>query len=103
MKKLILSLVLLGLVAVSTTSCNLMADNLPEVMTVAPPDPVKLLEDRLEAERELREEAEEQAAGEVLLRERWQLAVIALSVLTLVGFLAGTSIGSRSKHYATKA
>ena len=103
MKKLILSIVLLGLVAVSTTSCNLMADNLPEVITVAPPDPVKLLEDRLEAERKLREEAEEQAAGEVLLRERWQLAVIALSVLTLVGFLAGTSIGSRGKHHASQA
>ena len=103
MKKLILSIILLGLVAVSTTSCNLNADDLPGMVMVSPPDPVKVLEDRLEAERELREEAQAQADSEALLRERWQLAAIGLGVVALVGFLAGTSIGSRGKRHAAIA
>ncbi len=103
MKKLILSIVLLGFVAAGTTSCKLDADDLPPASATALPDPVKVLEGRLEGERELREEARDQAARETVLRERWQLAALGLGVLAVATFLVGTSIGSRGKRHAALA
>tara|TARA_R110002096_G_scaffold288290_1_gene481991 strand:+ start:1126 stop:1437 length:312 start_codon:yes stop_codon:yes gene_type:complete len=103
MKKTILLILLLGLITVSSTSCSLNAEEQPAAELPAKPDPVKILEERIQTERELRIEAQIDASDEALLRERWQLAAIALCLLTLVGFLAGTTIGSRGKRHAAVA
>jgi|GEM_PF-3648044 len=104
MKKIVITILLLGLVAVGSTSCELSAKDPATVQpTTVLPDSVKVLEKRVETERELRIEAEDEASAEVILRERWQLAAIALGGLVLVGFLAGTGIGSRGKRHATVA
>jgi len=104
MKKTILLILLLGLITVSSTSCSLLAQETPVVPEPAPqPDPVKILEERVQTERELRIEAQDAASDEALLRERWQLAAIALCLLALFSFLAGTTIGSRGKRHAAVA
>src|SRR6056297_3315328 len=104
MKKSILTALLLGLLAVGTSSCSVIAEDPAEGPPTPPaPDPVKVLEDRIETERELRVEAQDEAAEETIQRERWQLATIVLSGLVLVGFLVGTSIGSQGKRHAAAA
>lgn len=104
MKKTVILILLFVFVAIGTTSCNVNADDLAEPpQPPAKPDPVKVLEDRIETERQLRVEAQETAEGETLLRERWQLAAFGLGILALVGFLVGTSVGARGKRHASYA
>ncbi|CAN5151412.1 hypothetical protein BH23VER1_BH23VER1_32600 [soil metagenome] len=64
------------------------------------PNPVEVLEGQVAAERQLRAEVEERVAGEVETRERWEFAAIGLAFLAVIGFIAGTSIGSRGSRHA---
>ena len=74
------------------------------------PDPAAVLKQQVESERELRREAEVKAEkAETKVEEaavgkgHWQLAALGLSVLAVIGFIGGTSIGSRGRHHATSA
>lgn len=102
--KIILITLAFALLSVTSTSCSLKAEEPPAtVETPQKPDPVKILEERIQTERELRLEAQQEASDEALLRERWQLASIALCLIALVAFLGGTTIGSRGKRHAAIA
>ena len=105
MKRTLLLILLLGFAAVSSTSCSLKADDQSDEPASAPviPDPIEILEERIETERDLRFEVQEALANESLQRERWQLAATALSVVALAGFLIGTTIGSRGRRHAAHA
>lgn len=101
--KIILLIILIAFSAITNTSCELGRAEEPTVESPPQPDPVEILEQRLGDEKQLRTEAEETLAGEITLKERWQLAATALAVLTMLAFLAGTSIGSRGRKYANAA
>ena len=73
-----------------------------EAPPVKPPDPIAVMEDRIEAERGLRLEAEARADEEAGSRERWELAAICLAIFAIVGFVSGTAIGSRGRKYAER-
>ena len=81
-------------------------------------DPVAVLEDQVESERQLRKEAEakagnaeakaeakvEEAEAKVeksaINKGNWQLIALGLSVLVILGFFGGTAIGSRGRNHA---
>jgi hypothetical protein len=69
----------------------------------APPNPIEILEDRIESERELRIEAEARVEEEAGSRGRWELAAIALGILGIAGFVGGTAIGSKGKRHAAQS
>jgi len=96
--KTTLTILLFVLLSIGTTSCNLNATEDP--VQPPAPDPVKVLEDQVESERQHRLDAELQAEEEARLRERWELAAIGLGILAIIGFFAGTTIGSRGKRHA---
>ena len=65
------------------------------------PDPVAVLEEKIEAERQLREKAEALAAEQAASKDNWQLASLGLGLFAVVAFFGGTSIGTRGRHHAS--
>lgn len=98
--KTIIYTIALLLAATALSSCGDATAQAPE--PTPPPDPVKVLEERVESETQLRREAEEKADGEQASRETWELAAISLAVLAVVGFFAGTALGSKGKNHASR-
>jgi hypothetical protein len=97
--KTILTILALVLISISSTSCALHADE--ELVGPPPPDPIEVLEAQVEQERQERLEAEELATIEAESRRRWELATIGLGVLGLLGFFAGTLLGSYGRRHAS--
>ncbi|MFT5471046.1 MAG: uncharacterized lipoprotein YehR (DUF1307 family) [Verrucomicrobiales bacterium] len=87
MKRLtpILTLVVVAIAAVTLTSC----DDAGEDTT----------SQQLLAEREARAEAESQATEESRLRRRWELTAAGMVIIAIVGFVAGTALGSRGRRH----
>lgn len=98
MKKTIYIILLLLFSAITLSSCSLSAN---EPVGPPVPDPFQVLEERIESERKLRVDAELKADDETKLRERWELAAVGLGILTILGFIAGTSLGSKGNRHAT--
>ena len=96
--KTILSFIILALVLI-TTSCD--KPGPIESSTPSGPDPLTLLEEKMETERQLREEAEAKVEEEITNKSHWQLAAIGLSGLAMIAFFGGTAIGSRGRHHAS--
>ena len=63
-------------------------------------DPTANLREEIEAQRELRFEAEARAEKEAGSRSKWELAAFVLALAALAAFVSGTAIGSRAKHNA---
>ena len=99
-KKTILTILLLLFSAITLSSCDATA-TAAEVIEVPPaPDPIEVLKGQVESERELRLDAELQVVSAIEVRDRWQLLCLGLGLLTLIGFFAGTAIGSKGNRYA---
>ena len=99
MKTMLCTIALL-LAATTLSSCG---DTTAQETPQPPPNPIEILEDRIESERELRLEAEAKADEEAGSRGRWELATIALAILAVAGFVGGTAIGSKGKQHAGDA
>ena len=96
---IILTVILILLAAIMVSSCE------ESVATQAPgpppgPDPMQVLKERICTERRLREDAEAKAEDEAERRGQWELAALGLGALGVVGFFAGTAIGSKGRHHA---
>ncbi|MGJ8644157.1 MAG: hypothetical protein ACSHX9_12175 [Luteolibacter sp.] len=96
--KTIITTVLTMLAGLTLISC----DESHATKTSTPPDsdPVTVLEEKVEMERQLRVEAEVRADEETSATDLWRLASMGLATLTLVAFFGGTAIGSRGRHHA---
>ncbi len=95
-----ITILLLLFSAITLSSCDV-TTAAAEVIEVPPaPDPIEVLEGQIESERQLRLDAELEAASAIELQDRWQLLALGLGLLTLVGFFAGTAIGSKGNRYA---
>ncbi|MGJ8644705.1 MAG: hypothetical protein ACSHX9_14960 [Luteolibacter sp.] len=94
--KTIITTVLTMLAGLTLISC----DESHATKTSTPPDPVTVLEEKVEMERQLRVEAEVRADEETSVTDLWRLASMGLATLTLVAFFGGTAIGSRGRHHA---
>ena len=95
---LILSLAALMIPVITLTSCT---NSIAEEPHPPAPDPVVVLQEQIETERQLRLTAEAAVIDEALLRRRWELAALAASIIAMAGFLAGTALGSRGKRHAS--
>ena len=123
--KTIITIVLVLLTGSMLTSCDKSKAGSPQTSASQPPqppprisDPVAVLEDQVESERQLRKEAEakagnaeakaeakvEEAEAKVeksaINKGNWQLIALGLSVLVILGFFGGTAIGSRGRNHA---
>ena len=96
-KKTILLILLLLFSAITLSSCNVTA---AEEEGPPAPDPIEVLKGQVESERQLRLDAELQVVSAIEVRDRWQLLALGLGLLTLIGFFAGTAIGSKGNRYA---
>ena len=54
----------------------------------------------IEAERQLRYEAEARAEREAGGKSRWEFAAFVLGIAALAAFIGGTAVGSRGKRHA---
>lgn len=97
--KMILTILALVLLSINSTSCTLHADE--SIVGPTPPDPIEVLEAQVEQERQQRLEAEELATMESESRRRWELATVGLGILCMLGFFAGTLLGSQGKRHAS--
>lgn len=100
--KSIITMGLTLLVGFTLTSCD---ESNAKASFVAPPgpDPVTVLEEKMETERQLREKAEALAAEQVTSKNNWQLAALGLCLFAVVAFFGGTSIGTRGRNHANTA
>lgn len=110
--KTIITIVLVLLVGSMLTSCDESTASVPP--PPPPPNPVTVLEDQVESERQLRLEAEakvdkaeakvgkveEKVEEAIIGKGNWQLVALGLSVLVVLGFFGGTAIGSRGRAHA---
>ncbi len=98
--KTIITIVLILLAGFTLTSCD--ETNATESFAPPPgPDPVAVLEEKIVAERQLREKAEALAAEQAASKDNWQLASLGLGLFAVVAFFGGTSIGTRGRHHAS--
>jgi len=104
--KIIITITVILLAGSMLTGCDQSTASVP--FTPPGPDPVTVLEEQIEAERQLREEAQAKAEkAEARVEEaatgkgNWQLAALGLSVLAVLGFFGGTAIGSRGRYHAS--
>lgn len=97
--KTTITVIIVLLLGAMLTSCDELHASVP--VTPPGPDPVKVLEERVESERQLREEAEAKVEQESIVRGHWQLAALGLSILGILGFFGGTAIGSRGRGHAS--
>ncbi|QQL43737.1 hypothetical protein [Sulfuriroseicoccus oceanibius] len=76
-------------------------DELKEV--IATEQEMRLREQEMRAqEQELRVEAENRVEEQSSIRQHWELAAFGLGVVAVIGFFAGTSIGSRGRRHAAR-
>ena len=102
--KTIITIVLILLAGFTLTSCDDDSHTTTATESFAPPpgpDPVAVLEEKIEAERQLREKAEALAAEQAASKDNWQLASLGLGLFAVVAFFGGTSIGTRGRHHAS--
>ena len=66
-----------------------------------PPDPVEVLREQVESERELRTDAQSKASREETLRRRWEVATVTVGLAAVAAFLIGTMLGSWAKRHAS--
>lgn len=92
-------IVLILLAGSLLTSCEQSTATVP--FTPPGPNPVTVLKEQVESERELREQAELKTEEEATNKENWQLAALGLAVVTVIAFFGGTAIGSRGRHHAS--
>ena len=98
--KTIITIVLILLAGFTLTSCD--ETNSTEFFAPPPgPDPVAVLEEKIEAERQLREKAEALASEQAASKDNWQLASLGLGLFAVVALFGGTSIGTRGRHPAS--
>jgi hypothetical protein len=83
----------------ATTSCE--KSNASQPGIPPGPDPLKVLEKQVAAERQLRTEAEGRVEKEAAARDLWQLAALGLGVVTVLAFIGGTAIGTRGRYHAS--
>lgn len=101
MKTKIITIVLILLAGSMLTSCD--RSNANENLKPPAPNPIKVLEEKVESERQLRQEAESLAAEEAASKGNWQLAALGLCLLAVIAFFGGTSIGTRGRYHAGTA
>ncbi|MCH7225091.1 hypothetical protein [Haloferula sp. A504] len=115
--KTIINTVLLLLTAFLLSSCDESSGGAPPPPRSPGASPVSVIEDRVKAERQLRQQAEakvEEAKAEVQEAEakvekatmgkgRWQLAALGLAFVTVIAFVGGTAIGSSSRGESSHA
>lgn len=83
----------------TTTSCD--ESHATQSHVPPGPDPVKVLEEKVETERQLRQEAEALAAEQAAGRGNWQLASLGLCLFAVAAFIGGTAIGTRGRYHAS--
>ena len=88
-------MLLLALAGILTSCKPSTAKALPD------PDPMQVLQAQLGSERQLRQTAEHKADEEAEIRDRWKLGAMGLGALVVVGFIAGTAIGSTGRRHAS--
>ncbi len=98
--KIKIAIVLILLAGSVLTSCEQSTATVPFILPPGP-DPVTVLEEQVESERQLRKDAEAKIDEEETIRGHWQLATLGLAVVTVISFFGGTAIGSRGRHHAS--
>lgn len=96
--KTIITIVLTMLAGLTLSSCD--ESQATKNSTPPGPDPVTVLEKKVEAEQQLRKRAEVKASDETTSKNNWQLASFALGLLVMLAFFTGTSIGTRGRKHA---
>jgi hypothetical protein len=99
--KTIITIVLMLLTGSMLTSCD--RSNATETSTPPGRDPITVLEEKVEVERQLRAEAEALASDETTSKNNWQLASFGLGLFAVLAFFTGTSIGTRGRYHADLA
>ena len=64
------------------------------------PNPIQVLREQMESERQGRMDAEQAAVRESENRHRWELVAVGTLLLSVAAFLVGTILGSRGRRHA---